>query len=58
MSHDREAKSGAAGVTRPRRVDAVEALEDAAEVLKGNPGTRVADADRLFHRWLVLPLER
>ena len=46
MSNDRQAEAGAAFVARAAGVDAIEALEDAADVLDGNASPGVAHAHR------------
>jgi hypothetical protein len=43
--HDGEPEAGAAGLARAARVRAVEALEDAREVLRADPAPRISDAE-------------
>ena len=43
--HDGEAESGAALFARAAGIGAVEAFEDAGQVLRGNPGAGVGDGD-------------
>ena len=45
VAHDGQAQSRAAGLARPARVDAVEALEDPLEVLGRDADALVADGD-------------
>src|ERR1043165_5876936 len=45
--HDREAETGAAHLTRPRAIDAIEALEERSEMLRWNAVAVVAHADLL-----------
>ena len=45
VAHDAEAEPGAAGLTGPAGIDAVEAFEDPLEVLGGYPDALVLDGD-------------
>ena len=46
VAHDREAEAGSAFFARTSCVDAIEPLEDAAEVLRRNAAPGVAHAER------------